>query len=310
MSSRSPRHGSLQFWPRKRAKKYLPSVNWNNISGKNLKGFIAYKAGMTSLVVLDSTPHSMSKGKKIVIPATILECPPLKIYSVRLYKNGIVAKEIHAENPEKEMKRKIKFAKAKKHKMEDIKAEDYDDVRLIVYSQVKKTGLKKTPDVSEIGIGGNMEEKLAFAREHMNKEISVLDVLQKGQLIDLRGLTKGKGLVGPVKRMGITLKSHKSEKGQRRPGSIGPWHPARTTFRVAMAGQMGMFTRVIYNNKIVAIGKAEGKFNGIKNYGDIKTDYVLVRGSVQGPAKRQLIITNPLRETKRQKKKIFEVIEK
>ena len=273
-----------------------------------MKGFIAYKAGMTSLVVLDNTAHSMSKGKKIVIPATILECPPLKIYSVRLYKNGIVAKEIHAENPDKEMKRKIKFAKVKKHKMEDVKAEDFDDVRLIVYSQVKKTGLKKTPDVSEIGIGGSMEEKLAFAREHMNKEISVLDVLQKGQLIDLRGLTKGKGLVGPVKRMGITLKSHKSEKGQRRPGSIGPWHPARTTFRVAMAGQMGMFTRAIYNNKVIALGKAEGKFNGIKNYGDVKTDYILVRGSVQGPAKRQLIITNPLRETKRQKKKAYEVV--
>ena len=35
-----PRHGSLQFWPRKRAKKEIPSVNWNSlkkISVKNSK---------------------------------------------------------------------------------------------------------------------------------------------------------------------------------------------------------------------------------------------------------------------------------
>ena len=46
---KSPRKGSLQFWPRKRANKFMPRVNWNAIdSGKNLKGFICYKAGMVS----------------------------------------------------------------------------------------------------------------------------------------------------------------------------------------------------------------------------------------------------------------------
>ena len=90
----------------------------------------------------------------------------------------------------------------------------------------------------------------------MNKEIFISDIFEKGLLADARGLTKGKGLVGPVKRFGITLKQHKSEKGRRRPGSLGPWHPARVIFRVPMAGQLGMFKRVIYNNKIIKIGKA------------------------------------------------------
>src|SRR3989338_11191283 len=102
---RAPRKGSLQYWPRKRAAKFLPSVNWEAIGnqGKHLKGFLCYKAGMTSLSVLDSTPNSMTKGKKIVIPATILECPTMKILSLRLYKNGKVAKEILAENLDKEL---------------------------------------------------------------------------------------------------------------------------------------------------------------------------------------------------------------
>ena len=65
---KSPRKGSLQFWPRKRATKLLPSVNWNAISsGKNLKGFICYKAGMMSAYVRDNTPDSMTKEKKISI---------------------------------------------------------------------------------------------------------------------------------------------------------------------------------------------------------------------------------------------------
>ena len=40
VSTKSPRKGSLQYWPRKRVNKFLPSVNWKVIdSGKNLKGF-------------------------------------------------------------------------------------------------------------------------------------------------------------------------------------------------------------------------------------------------------------------------------
>lgn len=304
---RSPRHGSLQFWPRKRAAKFLPRVNWDAVnSGKNLKGFIGYKAGMMSICVKDNTPDSMTKGKKIAIPVTILECPPLKILSVRFYKNGKVFDEVLVDNLEKELKKRIKLPKKNSKKIDEVK--DYEDVKVICYSQVKKTNIKKTPDLSEIGLAGSIEEKINFIKENLGKEISVLNILKKGQLIDLRGLTKGKGLCGPVKRFGITLKSHKSEKGRRRPGSLGPWHPARVTFRVPMAGQLGMFTRVIYNNKIIDLGKAEEKFKNIKNFGDVKTDYLLVRGSIQGPAKRSLIITSSLRETKKQSKKNYELL--
>ncbi len=308
---KTPRKGSLQFWPRKRASKFLPRVNWIAISsGKNLKGFICYKAGMASAYVKDNTPDSMTKGKKISVPVTILECPPMKIFSARFYKNGKVAGEIISENPDKELKRKLKIPKKKAQKIDDFK-EEHDDVRVLCYSQVKKTGIKNTPDLSEIGLAGNLNEKISFIKEKLGKEISVLDVFENNNLVDLRGLTKGKGFSGPVKRFGITLKSHKSEKGRRRPGSLGPWHPARVTFRVPMAGQLGMFTRAVYNNKIIKVGKSEDKkeLKNIHNFGDVKTDYIILRGSVQGPAKRQLLATYPLRETKKQLKKNYEFIE-
>jgi large subunit ribosomal protein L3 len=306
---KSPRKGSLQFWPRKRASKFLPSVNWNAISSsKPLKGFICYKCGMASGIVKDNTPDSMTKGKEIVIPLTILECPPIKIFSIRFYKNKKVAADILAENLEKELSKKVKLPKKKTKKLDELKIEDYDDVTVIFYSNVKKSGLKKTPDLIEVGLNGSIEEKVNFIKENLTKELSVLDFFENGQLIDLRGLTKGKGFQGPVKRFGIKLRQHKSEKGVRKVGSIGPWHPARVSFRVPMAGQLGMFTRVIYNNKIVDLGKAEDKLKNIKNYGDVKTDYILVRGSVQGSSKRQLIITNALRPTKKQSKKEYELL--
>ena len=89
---KSPRKGSLQYWPRKRAAKFLPRVNWNNKinSSKKLQGFICYKVGMTSCHVKDKTPNSMTKDKKIAIPVTIISCPPMKIFSVRFYKNKLV----------------------------------------------------------------------------------------------------------------------------------------------------------------------------------------------------------------------------
>lgn len=316
-SRKSPRKGSLQFWPRKRASKFLPRVNWNAItknSSKNIKGFICYKAGMVSVFVKDITEHSMTKGKKIVVPATVLECPPMKIFSVRFYRQGKLISEILAENPDKELKRKLKLPKTGKSREKIDKVLEkinYDDIRLIAYSQVKKAGIKKTPDLIEIGMAGSPEDKLKFVREKFGKEISVVDVFQKGQLVDIRGLTKGFGLSGPVKRFGITLKSHKSEKGRRRPGSIGPWHPARVTFRTPMAGQLGMFARVTYNSKIIDIGNVHEhkKLKNMTNFGDIRTDYIIIRGSVQGTAKRVLIATAPLRETKKQSKKAFEFIE-
>ncbi len=314
-TQRRPRKGSLQFWPRKRINKFLPSVNWKAInSEKKLKGFVGYKAGMVSVELKDLTKNSMTKDKKIIIPATVLECPKLKIFSVRFYKNGIVAKDVLVEQLDKELKKKIKIPKKNAllgvPKKLELEGKDYDDVSVIAYTIVKKTGIKKKPDLAEIGISGNnVEEKLNFVKENLNKEIGILDYFNSGDLIDLRGLTKGKGFQGPVKRFGITLKSHKSEKGVRRPGNVGPWHPARVIFRVPMAGQLGMFTRVHYNQKILLIGNDEeikNKLKSIKNYGDIKTDYVIVAGSVQGSAKRQLLITASLRKSKMSAKKNYE----
>ncbi len=319
MTDHRIRSGSLQFWPRKRAKKILPSVNWNAVKSESkINGFIGYKVGMISVYAKDNTADSMTKNKKIIIPTTILECPKMKIYSVRLYKNNKVLQDVIV-GFDKELKRKLKKPKQIKDitkELEKIKQE-YDDIRVIVHSDVKSTAIKKTPDLIELGLGGSREDKLSFIKEKIGKEISISEVFNKTDgeniTIDVRGVTKGFGTQGPVKRFGITLKSYKSEKGRRRPGSIGPWHPARVTFRVPMAGQTGFHTRVEYNKQILKVGNVKendiNREQGFHRFGKIKTDYILIRGSVPGPNKRVLLLTPAIRPTKKQTKQKYEVLE-
>lgn len=304
----NPHAGSLQFWPRKRAEKIIPSVNWEPVKGKGLLGFIAYKVGMVSVLVKDNTPDSMTKGKKIVLPATILEIPNIKIYSVRFYKFGKVLKDVIVSN-DKELKRVVKLPKQVQPFDSQI-PKDYDDIRVIIYSLPKQTSIKKAPDLIEVAFSA--EDKLAFVKSLLGKELSLKEFFTS-DLVDVRGLTIGKGLVGPVKRFGINLKQHKSEKGVRRPGSLSPWHPARVTFRTPMAGQLGMFSRVHYNFKVISSSSITEKdinpSEGFKNYGKIKSNYILIKGSVQGPSKRQVLLTQSYRPTKSPAKKKYELIE-
>ncbi|MDH3353224.1 MAG: 50S ribosomal protein L3 [Nanoarchaeota archaeon] len=323
------RSGSLQFYPRVRAKKVIPSANWKPVSkdGVGLMGFVGYKVGMTSVLVKDTTEHSMTKDKKIAIPATILECPTMKIYSVRFYKDNKVMKDIVVAN-DKVLKKSVKLPKkvgelvapkgvppaqmasADADKVGNVA--EFDDVRVIMYTNVKDTCVDKNkPDMVEIGVSGSNDEKIAFIKENIGKDISVSDVFA-GDLVDVRGVTKGYGTMGPVKRFGIALKASKSEKGRRRPGSLAPWHPSRVTFRAPQAGQTGYHSRITYNNLILEVGKTSekdiNKKGGFEHYGVIKNDYVILKGSIPGPKKRGLLLTSPIRPTKGQTKKKFEVL--
>ncbi|MEM3405659.1 MAG: 50S ribosomal protein L3 [Candidatus Pacearchaeota archaeon] len=313
------RDGSLQYWPRKRVRKVLPRVNWEALQKKEedkILGFLCYKVGMKSALVKDNTPESLTKGKNIILPITILEVPPMKIFSIRFYKNKKIIKEILNENLDKELKRKVKIPKEKKKidlnkEFEEIKKE-IDDIRIIVYSNVKKTGIKKTPDILEIGLNGSLEEKINFIKEYLNKDICIGDFLKINQTVDVRGITKAYGTAGPVKRFGISLRQHKSEKGVRRPGSLGPWKPSHVTFRTPMAGQLGYFHRSVYNLKVLDIGKIEQKDinpkGGFEHFGKIRTNYVIIKGSVPGNEKACLILTLPLRENKKSRKENYQLI--
>lgn len=308
------RKGSLQFYPRVRAKKIVPRANWNSPADKktnNVMGFLGYKAGMVSVAVKDNTEKSNTNGKRIVLPATVIECPKMKIYSVRLFKNGKVVKDLVISN-DKKLSKKIKVQK-EVAKVEFEKY-DFDDVRVILYSMVWDVSAvsQKKANLIEIGIGGSLEEKKSWILGHLNSQLSVKNVFSDNTLVDTIGVTRGFGTQGPVKRFGIALKSHKSEKGVRRPGSLSSFGLRRVTFRAPQAGQTGFHKRVVYNNVVLKVSDSANELKTkscFDNYGVVKNDFIIVKGSIPGPKKRVVLLKKPIRPTKYQAKQNYEVIE-
>ena len=307
---KSPRYGSMQYWPRKRAKRIYPKIrSWPLSQETKLLGFAGYKAGNTHLIIKDNRKTSITKNEDIVCPVTIIECPPIKPFSIRFFKNtpyGIkVITEIMIEQPEKELARRLFLPKHKKTVEERIKEiKNYDDIKILCYTQPKMTGIgKKTPEILEIAIGGKKDDKIKFAQEILGKEITIEDVFKEGEQLDLHAVTKGKGFQGPVKRFGVTLRSHKSEKTKRGPATLGGWKAqGHFMYRVAHAGQMGFHTRTEYNKWLIKIGKNPEDIKikgGIVRFGFVKNPYILIKGSVAGPKKRLIRMSHAIRPSRK-----------
>ena len=258
---------------------------------------------MTHLIINDNRKTSTTKGTDIFCPVTIVECPPIKTASIRFYKNTInglsLVSETLAENFDKELSRKITMPKKRISK----ESKDFDFVRFLVYTQPKLTGIgKKMPDLFEIAVGGDKEEQLKYAQEKLGKEIGINEVFKEGQQLDIHAITKAKGVQGPVKRFGVSLKNHKSEKGVRRVGSLGGWKAqGHIMWRVAKAGKMGYHTRTEYNKWLLKIGKGNeiSKKGGFENYGIVKNQFILIKGSIIGPKKRLVRLNEPIRPNRK-----------
>jgi len=303
----SPRHGSLQYWPHKRSKRQYPRVrSQTTVKDTKILGFAGYKAGMTHILFTDNSPNSLTKGTDISCPVTVIECPPLKVASVRFYKqkttNLVLLTEILYEKMDKELSRKIVLPKKVSKKFEDVI--DFDEIRLLVYTQPKLTGIgKKKPEIFEVGIGGSKEDALVYAKEKLGKEISIEDVFTEGQQFDTHSVTKGKGYQGAVKRFGVNLRSHKSEKTKRGVGSLGPWcGQAHIMWKIPAAGKHGYFVRIEHNKRLLKIGNEPKEINlkgGFLRYGIIKSNYILMKGSVPGSVKRLIRMNFPSRPNKK-----------
>lgn len=119
-------------------------------------------------------------------------------------------------------------------------------------------GLKqKKAHLMEIQInGGTIADKVDYGYKFFEKEVPVEAVFQKDEMIDIIGVTKGKGYEGVVTRWGVTRLPRKTHRGLRKVACIGAWHPARVSYTVARAGQNGYHHRTEMNKKVYKIGKS------------------------------------------------------
>ena len=311
--TRSPKRGSRSYSPRKRARdingrvSFWPSLN----SEPGLVGFAGYKAGMTHLFYVEDRRRVPEYGKEVKAPATVIDTPPMLVVAVRAYEkthDGLQAlSEAWMANQPIDLYRKINFTTdsrpdAKLAELEE-NLDRIAEVRVLAMTQPREASVsKKTPDLMEIPVkGGSVDERLDYAKGLLGKTVTVQDVFEPGEGIDVIGVTKGKGFQGPVKRWGIRILSRKSRKQRRAVASIGPWVPRGVMPQVPRAGQMGFHNRTEYNKRIMLMGEETSRVNpknGFKNYGFVKGDYLLLKGSVMGPSKRLIKLRKTTRKTK------------
>jgi len=310
---RSPKRGSRAFSPRKRAKNINGRVRfWPEARGDpHLLGFAGYKAGMTHAFVIEDRPNSPDFGMEMKNAATIIDVPPMTIVGIRGYEktyDGLKAiAEAWMDDLPINVLKTIKTIRGIKPdrglKILDRFVDRVHQLRVIAATQPHKAGVsKKNADILEIAIGGgSIPNQLEYAKGLLGERKGISDIFKLGETIDIIGVTKGKGFQGPVKRWGVRILQRKSRKTKRGVASIGPWKPRRVMPGVPRAGQMGLHNRMERNKRILLMGsdfKRVTPAGGFKSYGNLQGDYVLLKGSVMGPAKRLITLRKASRRLK------------
>lgn len=193
-------------------------------------------------------------------------------------------------------------------------------IRLIAHTQMKLIPLKqKKAHVIELQInGGSIADKVDFGRGMFEKAFPVTDLFAMNQNIDCIGVTRGHGRKGVTSRWGTKKLPRKTHRGLRKVACIGAWHPARVSYTVARGGQKGFHHRVEINKKIYRVGKgytkAEGQktikdqagtavdltkkaitpLGGFPHYGEVKNEFLIIKGSCMGVRKRPIVLRHPL----------------
>jgi len=308
-----PRKGSVAFSPRKRASKQSPRIkSWPQVEKTGLLGFAGYKVGMAHVKLTDSRKNSPTEGMEISTPVTILEVPPVIVMGIRAYTKttrGLKTMvDVMAGDLSVELLRKIplpeKYDTDSKLAKLNENIDDIFDIRVLIHTNPKNASIpKKKPEIIECGLGGaTVSKKLEYATNVLGSELNVADIFADGEHVDSVAITKGKGFQGPVKRWGVRIqygKAARSSKG-RHIGSLGPWSPERTMWTVPQAGQMGYHKRTEYNKKILKIGDASeadsvNPDGGFVKYGLVKSNFIMVKGSLPGPTKRLVILRKAMR---------------
>jgi large subunit ribosomal protein L3 len=336
----APRRGSVAFRPRARAKSLEARVRtWPVVKTDkpSLVGFAGFKAGEIDVLTIDDREKTPNFGKQLLNPATVIVCPPIRIIGIRGYSQDHYGKhaifDVYGKDPIKELARKFQikvtdedgFSKAEQslNRVSSIMA-----IVAVLPNEVNIS--QKKPFVFEVAVSGNnVREQYDYLKGLLGKQVKVSEVFQLGQFVDVFGITRGKGVEGPITRFGVKRKQHKSRKSVRAVGTLGPISPAVVMYTVARQGQRGFHQRTEYNKRILMISNAgtknsNGNINnddetnlinpsgGFKHFGFVTGDYLVLRGSVPGVPKRLLKIRQPIRSHQRKviEPKVLEVIVK
>merc|ERR1712080_749423 len=277
-------------------------------------------------------PGSKVNKKEVVEACTIIETPPIMVVGVVGYietPRGLRAlKTVWAEHIGEECKRR--FTKSCTKWADDLGKKEIEKdlnqikkycstVRVIVHTQMKLLRRRqKKAHIMEVQLnGGSIADKVNWAREHFEKEVPVGQVFEQDEVLDIIGVTKGHGFKGVTSRWHTKKLPRKTHKGLRKVACIGAWHPSRIQSTVPRAGQKGYHHRTEVNKKIYRMGagytmkdgklvknnaateydiadKSINPMGGFPHYGEVKQDFIMIKGCCIGPRKRHLTLRKSL----------------
>jgi large subunit ribosomal protein L3 len=221
------------------------------------EGLIGRKRGMTQVFGED--------GNRI--PVTVVEAGPCTVVGVR-------TKASHGYDA-----LQLGFEPAKKKALTKPMAGHYKRAGVATATRVlKEIRLQKTENVAAYEVGQTL----------------TADLFNPGELVDVVGLTKGKGFQGGVKRHGWSGgdQSHGS-MFHRAPGSIGASSdPSRVWPGHHLPGRMGGDRRTVLNLPVVRVLPAQ--------------NLILLRGAIPGPKDGLVMVRKSVKQTKAQRQKVKE----
>lgn len=112
-----------------------------------------------------------------------------------------------------------------------------------------------------------------------------VELFKEGQKVNVRGLTRGKGFAGTVKRHNFKTQdtTHGNSLSHRAPGSIGQCQtPGRVFKGKKMAGHMGNVYRTAQNLEIIKV--------------DTERNLLLIKGAIPGAPNGTVIITRSMKD--------------
>ena len=118
-----------------------------------------------------------------------------------------------------------------------------------------------------------------IGKYNVGSELKADEVFKPGQMVDVAGVTKGKGFQGTIKRWNFTMgdATHGNSLSHRAPGSIGQRQtPGRVFPGKKMAGHMGAENQSVMNLEVVKI--------------DAERHLIAVRGAVPGAPGGNVVI--------------------
>ena len=142
------------------------------------------------------------------------------------------------------------------------------------FQDAKEKSLNK-PQKGHLAAANTLKKHLKEFRVDSVEEYTVgqeikADLFAAGELIDVTGISKGKGFQGPIKRHGKSRgpETHGS-RYHRRPGSMGACsYPGRVFKNKKLAGHMGSVKLTVQNLEVVRV--------------DADKNFILVKGAIPG----------------------------